>query len=57
MSSRDVHVTTKDVAVGYSRKRSHIGSSNTIGRLFDVQSQEAVDVVIACFFLCKWNTV
>lgn len=46
----EVDVSSRDVAAESSHKRPHIGSSNPIGRLFDVQGQEAVDAAIARFF-------
>ncbi|XP_059076869.1 uncharacterized protein LOC131075043 [Cryptomeria japonica] len=45
-----VDITSRDETSEHAHKRSHIGSSNPIGRLFDVQGQEAVDAVIARFF-------
>ncbi|GLJ48356.1 hypothetical protein SUGI_1020870 [Cryptomeria japonica] len=43
----EADVCVRDVAIEYSRKKPDIGSSNPIGRLFDVHGQEAVYAIIA----------
>lgn len=39
-------MTSRDVANEQANRRPHIGSSNPIGRLFDVQGREEVDATI-----------